>query len=171
MGLETDSNVDKATNKQAPTDFVSLAQPYNLEIVQTYPTTAYDHQLELGLWVKSHLTGMSQVMLIELIVTYKATGSGQTLKAGFSHTNSTYSIDQVSMRKGGINFTANSITFGTKMESELVVPQTFTTQIQPYDPHRPACKFYLQKSDGMDLSLIWRLKFADYIVIHEKVET
>jgi hypothetical protein len=164
------------TNKTAPVDLVLLEQPFNVQISRFYSGKSSSGAVDLSKiamlneWLANDLNGMSQVKLVEMKLLYMMTGERQVVQAGFSHANATLTMDQASMLIGGVAHTSTAYNYGVKLEDTLVIPQTLSTQLQPYDPHRPAAKFYLFATKGVKVSIVYRLKFADYLFKNDTEE-
>lgn len=160
----------RETGGLAPVNFIENSLGFNVQINRRYTNTSGDISIckILSEVLREDMLQMSQVTLHSMFVTYVATGERQELQCGFSHANATRSAAAVGMMKGGISYLSNAFNYGVKHVDELVIPQTFARQLQPYDPSRPAPKFYLKAHKSMFVSVTYNLLFADYLIIHDE---
>jgi len=139
--------------------------PYNLQLQFSSEVTKEQNiSSTLHQMLATELHGMGKVDLYELIIEYCTTSSKQKIRAGVGNSNATESMKHISMKPGGLSFTSNEHTYGAKDEVTLIVPNTFTRQIQPASSHLPSFKFYLNADQNIDIMVLFRLKVHGPII-------
>jgi hypothetical protein len=173
MVNEIDVHVEKSLPSAPIEPNVTPDQEYNLVI---------NRQLELGADEKNYrcnhtisyllrndLASMGNVDLISLTICYKTTGKGQYVKCGIGSSIGDRTIQQVVSGKGTINISSNDYNWGVKQETELIIPNVLSRQLQPASSLLPAPKLYMACSSGVELSLIFHLKFHGPMIVYDTV--
>lgn len=164
---------DESSNREqlvsaAPIEPV-LTQERSFNILVTSPlkagaqATRLSAAINIATSYKSIFEGMGKVDLVSLEVVYIATAASQQISAGVALAGSARTGEELGMSKGGFMAVSNQMTMGVQHRKVIVVPDTFSRQIQPPSGALPMFDLFIDADKAMNVGLNLEFKFHGFI--------
>jgi len=146
-----------------PTSHEESIRVYVGALVEPQKTIKFDDVLSV--FLKSELEKFSQVDLIDIQMTFRATAAGASIRAGIVEVGSSMSARMAALKPNGFAHTANDKNWGGERIKKMIPEDLYSKQIKPVSSIRPNFKLVFEVVGPAEFQVEIRLKHYNVIVM------
>jgi len=114
-------------------------------------------QKSLDVWLEGALLGCGTVELVSIKLIFAPQAEAVTVRAGFCESGAELSLDVLSMKENGVNYTSTVFNLSRQVIS-MVPEDTLSTQIRPIASDRPMIKFCVETSENVAMNVEFKIR-------------